>query len=240
MNDAISRRKVLQGAYGMMAGAAVNGLGRWAVASPMGGAGQAAPQNAIPPADALKQIMAGNARYVANKPEVKDYSAGRAARATAQYPVAAILSCADSRVSPELIFDQGPGDLFVVRVAGNYVNVDNLASLEYAVEVLGAPLVMVMGHTNCGAVNAVVKNAHKSGPLPGHIFMLVDAIQPAVEKALAQGGAHELDNAIEQNVQYNVERLKRAQPILAPKVKDGKVQVVGAVYQLATGQVKML
>ncbi len=240
MNDAISRRKILQGAYGMMAGAAVNGLGRWAVASPMGGAGQAAPQNAIPPADALKRIMAGNARYVANKPEVKDYSAGRAARATAQYPVAAILSCADSRVSPELIFDQGPGDLFVVRVAGNYVNVDNLASLEYAVEVLGAPLVMVMGHTNCGAVNAVVKNAHKSSPLPGHIFMLVDAIQPAVEKALAQGGAHELDNAIEQNVQYNVERLKRAQPILAPKVKDGKVQVVGAVYQLATGQVKML
>jgi carbonic anhydrase len=240
MNDAISRRRVLQGAYGIMAGAALSGLGGQALASPMGAAGQEAPQNAIPPADALKRIMAGNARYAANKPEVKDYSAGRAARTTAQYPVAAILSCADSRVGPELIFDQGPGDLFVVRVAGNYVNVDNLASLEYAVEVLGAPLVMVMGHANCGAVNAVVKNAHSSSPLPGHIFMLVDAIQPAVEKALAQGGEHELDNAIEQNVQYNVERLKRTQPILAPKVKDGKLQVVGAVYQLATGQVKLL
>jgi carbonic anhydrase len=120
------------------------------------------------------------------------------------------------------------------------VNVDNLASLEYAVEVLGAPLILVMGHTNCGAVDAVVKNSRKSGALPGHIFMLVDAIQPAVEKALAAGGEHELDNAIAQNVQFNVERLKRAQPVLAPKVKDGKVQVVGAVYQLVTGQVKLL
>src|ERR1700722_2492710 len=95
MSDAISRRRVLQGAYGMMAGTALNGLGGRAFALPTGAAGQAAPQNAIPPGDALKRIMAGNARYAANKPEVKDYSAGRAARTTAQYPVAAILSCAD-------------------------------------------------------------------------------------------------------------------------------------------------
>jgi carbonic anhydrase len=223
----------------MMAAAASSGLGGRALAATMEAQGLT-PQNTILPADALKRLMAGNARYAANKPEVKDYSAGRAARTTAQYPVAAILSCADSRVSPELLFDQGPGDLFVVRVAGNYVNIDNLASLEYAVEVLGTPLVMVMGHANCGAVNAVVKNAHSSSALPGHIFMLVDAIQPGVEKALAEGGEHELDNAIEQNVQYNVERLKRAQPLLAPKVRDGKVQVVGAVYHLATGQVKLL
>ncbi len=107
--------------------------------------GQAAVQNAIAPADALKRIMAGNARYVANAPETKDYSAGRAARASAQYPVATILGCGDSRVSPELVFDQGPGDLFVARVAGNYVNIDILASLEYSVEVLGAPLIMVLG-----------------------------------------------------------------------------------------------
>ena len=240
MNNEPNRRDVLKVAYGLAAGVATIGMNRLATAEPSGAGGQGAPQNAIPPGDALKRIVAGNDRYVANKPEVKDYSAGRAARATAQYPVAAILSCADSRVSPELIFDQGPGDLFVVRVAGNYVNVDNLASLEYAIEVLGAPLVMVMGHTACGAVNAVVKNAHASSPLPGHIFMLVDGLQPGVEPAIAAGGEHELDNAIEANVKYNVERLKRAQPIIAPKVKSQKVQVVGAVYQLPTGKVKLL
>ena len=239
MNEAISRRGVLKAAYGLAAVAAVNGMDHWALAEP-GAEGQNAPQNAIPPADALKRIMAGNDRYAANRPEVKDYSAGRAARTTAQHPVAAILSCSDSRVSPELVFDQGPGDLFVVRVAGNYVNVDNLASLEYATEVLGAPLVMVMGHTACGAVNAVVKNAHAPAPLPGHIFMLVDALQPGVEQAIAAGGDHELNNAIEANVRFNVERLKRAQPVLAPKVKNQKVQVVGAVYQLDTGKVKLL
>jgi carbonic anhydrase len=154
--------------------------------------------------------------------------------------VAAILGCADSRVAPELVFDQGPGDLFVVRVAGNYLNVDNLASLEYSIEVLGAPLVMVLGHTNCGAVSAVVKNAQKSAPLPGHIFMLVDALQPGVEKSIEQGGDHVLDNAIEANVRFNVERLRRAQPILAQRVKDKKLEIVGAVYELASGRVKLL
>ena len=121
-------------------------------------AGQAAPQNAISPADALKRMMDGNGRYASNQPTSKDFSAGRAARATAQYPVAAVLGCADSRVSPELVFDQAPGDIFTVRVAGNYQTVDNLASLEYAVAVLGAPLIMVLGHANCGAVSAVVKD----------------------------------------------------------------------------------
>jgi carbonic anhydrase len=240
MRDAVTRRGVLKGTCGMVAGAAMSGMSGWAETSPMAGALQDAPQNAIAPADALKRVMAGNARYAGNQPETKDYSAGRAARATAQYPVAAILGCADSRVAPELVFDQGPGDLFVVRVAGNYVNVDNLASLEYSIEVLGAPLVMVLGHTNCGAVSAVVKNAQKSAPLPGHIFMLVDALQPGVEKSIEQGGDHVLDNAIEANVRFNVERLRRAQPILAQRVKDKKLEIVGAVYELASGRVKQL
>ncbi len=127
-----------------------------------------------------------------------------------------------------------------MRVAGNYVNVDNLASLEYAVAVLSVPLIMVMGHTNCGAVSAVVKNAQKSTPLPGHIFMLVDALQPGVSAAIAEGGDHVLDHAIEANVRYNVERLKGSQPVLAKRVKEKKLEVVGAVYQLATVQVKLL
>ena len=99
--------------------------------------------NAIPAAEALDRLMHGNVRYAANDPEEKDFSAGRAARVKAQYPIAAILSCSDSRVAPELAFDQGPGDVFVVRVAGNFVNPDGLASLEYAVNFLGVPLLMV-------------------------------------------------------------------------------------------------
>jgi carbonic anhydrase len=184
--------------------------------------------------------MDGNGRYASNQPASKDFSAGRAARATAQHPVVAVLGCADSRVAPELVFDQTPGDVFSVRVAGNYSNADNLASLEYAVVVLNAPLVMVLGHTNCGAVSAVVKDLQDSTALPGHINVIVDAIKPGVQKAIAAGGDHMLDSAIEANVRYTVERLKSAQPILAERYKGKKIDIVGGVYQLATGKVKLL
>src|SRR4029434_7919667 len=110
------------------------------------------PPNAIAPADALKRLMDGNARYVANTHNERDFSSGRAARVQGQYPFAQILSCADSRVAPELAFDQGPGDLFVMRVAGNIVTPALLASFEYGVQFLGAPLIVVLGHSGCGAV----------------------------------------------------------------------------------------
>ena len=118
--------------------------------------GASPPPNAITPAAALKRLMEGNARYAANTPNERDFSSGRAARAQAQYPIGAILGCADSRVAPELTFDQAPGDLFVVRVAGNIVTPDLLASLEYGVQFLGAPLIIVLGHSGCGAVSAAV------------------------------------------------------------------------------------
>src|SRR3712207_3984048 len=108
-------------------------------------------------------------------------SAGRVARAAVQYPFAAILSCADSRVSPELAFDQGPGELFVVRLAGNFVNDDGLASLEYGTRFLGVPLVMILGHSNCGAVSATIKVLQEGAALPGHLPELVNSIKPAVE-----------------------------------------------------------
>src|SRR5947208_3178290 len=123
--------------------------------------------NAISPDDALKRLQDGNARHAANSPTNKDYSAGRAARASAQYPFASIVSCADSRVAPELAFDQGPGDLFVVRLAGNFVNEDGLASLEYGAVVLNSPLIMVLGHSNCGAVNATIKTRQEGKTLAG-------------------------------------------------------------------------
>ena len=128
--------------------------------------------------------MQGNARYTANSPSNKDFSAGRVARVEAQYPIAAIVGCADSRVAPELAFDQGPGDLFVVRVAGNFVNDDMLASLEYGVEFLGVPLIMVLGHTNCGAITATVKVIQEGARLPGHLPDLLRSLKPAVQMAL--------------------------------------------------------
>ena len=159
-----------------LAASATPRLPAWAAAEP---ALDEPPRNAIAPEAALQRLLGtGNERFVANAPEQKDHSAGRAAMASAQYPIAAILSCADSRVSPELLFDQGPGDLFVVRLAGNFVNDDGLASLEYAVKILGVPLLMVLGHSNCGAVDAAIKVVKKGVELPGHLPELIDWISP--------------------------------------------------------------
>ena len=171
-----SRRDVLR--VGAAAALAALGDVAWAADPPKPGA--APPPNAIPPADALKRLLEGNARYAANMPREKDFSAGRAARTQAQYPFAAILSCADSRVAPELAFDEGPGELFVVRVAGNFVNPDLLASLEYGVQFLGVPFIFVLGHSRCGAVDAAIKVLKTKAVLPGHLPELVTAIKPAV------------------------------------------------------------
>lgn len=195
--------------------------------------------NAISPHAALARLMEGNARYVANAPQVKDFSAGRAARAQAQYPFVGLVSCSDSRVAPELAFDQGPGEVFVVRLAGNFVNDDGLASLEYGVKVLGIPLLMVLGHSNCGAVDAAIKVVKDRIELPGHLPQLINAIKPAVEASAGQPG-NALDNAIVANVRLNVKRLIEAKPILAEAVAAGKVKVVGAVYDIGTGKVSMV
>jgi carbonic anhydrase len=196
--------------------------------------------NAIPPSAALQRLMDGNARYMRNQIDLKDFNAGRAARAQAQYPIAAILGCADSRVSAEFVFDQAPGDLFICRVAGNYMNVDILASMEYGIAVLGAPLVMVLGHTNCGAVKAVLQYEKDRKPLPGHLQMLLDAVGPGVVEAMRQGPSDQLDHAIEANVQHNAQRLRQAHPVIAKAVEEKRVEVVSAVYELATGQVRLL
>jgi len=204
-------------------------------------AGAAAPDgprpNSISGTDALKRLMDGNARYASNQPNEKDFSSGRAARATAQYPIATILSCADSRVAPEFAFDQGPGDLFVVRVAGNVVSPDLLASIEYSVEFLGVPLVLVIGHGNCGAVDAAIKVLKKGVTLPGHLPDLIRAIKPAVIIAEKSAKGDLLDNAIAENVRRQVAALKRASPVVKKYFEDGKIAIAGGVYDLATGRV---
>jgi carbonic anhydrase len=200
----------------------------------------AATPAAATPAAALARLIEGNARYVANEPLERDFSAGRASRALGQAPFAAILGCADSRVAPELAFDQSPGDLFVVRVAGNFVTTEGLGSLEFGAAVLGVKLILVLGHSNCGAVNATVKALQEGNALPGHIAYLVDAMQPGVAPAL-KGQGHDLErNATIANVRHNVERLRTATPILADMVARHELRVEGGVYDLATGVVNLL
>lgn len=190
--------------------------------------------------EALKRLMDGNARYAANTPNERDFSAGRAARTRSQHPFASIVSCADSRLAPELAFDQGAGDLFVVRVAGNFVNEDGLASLEFGAAVLQSPLILVLGHTSCGAIASTIDVVNNGTQLPGHLPSLINAIKPAVLEAQKAGSANLLEAATEANVRLNVERLKSAAPILAERVAQKKLTIVGGIYELATGKVKLI
>jgi carbonic anhydrase len=193
-------------------------------------AGTEPPSNAIPPAEALDRLMQGNARYAAGECECKDYSVGRAERAEAQHPIAAILSCSDSRVSPELLFDQNPGDIFVVRLAGNFLDDDGL----------GAPLVMILGHTNCGAIAAAVKVVKERVELPGHLPELIRSIEPAV---IAAHGKHPSDlvaQATEENVRLNVKRLIGDSPIMSEALAAKTIAVSGGIYDIAAGKVKLI
>jgi carbonic anhydrase len=197
------------------------------------------PQNVIAPSEALDRLMKGNARYAANQPNERDFSHDRAERATAQNPIAAVLSCADSRVSPELLFDQGPGDVFVVRLAGNFLDDDGFASLEYAVKFLGAPLVMILGHTNCGAIDAAIKVVKEGIELPGHLPELIKSIKPAVIAAHARHPSDLLAAATEENVRLNMKRLVENEPIMTEPLAAKKLAIAGGVYDIATGKVNL-
>lgn len=199
------------------------------------------PDNVLSPDQALERLMLGNERYTSGKLQNRDFAGMRSELAGGQNPYAGILSCADSRVSPELCFDEGTGDLFVTRVAGNYVTNDLLASLEYGVAVLNIPLIMVLGHTSCGAVNAAVSAYEKQMDFPGHIQNIVTALMPAVRAA---GSGHDTvalqQSATIENVKHNVRQLQEATPVLNHAVREGKLKVVGGVYQLETGRVEMV
>jgi carbonic anhydrase len=197
------------------------------------------PQNVISPDAALNRLMKGNTRYVKGVSRRHDFVHEREALSTGQNPFAAVLSCADSRIAPEYCFDTARGDVFVCRVAGNFASDEMVASLEYAVQVLNTPLIMVLGHEACGAVDATIKSVKDGTQLPGHLPSLVAAIKPAVDAVQGQGG-DTLKNAISQNVTLNVDKLKNAGPILSAFAGDKKIRVVGGVYQLQTGRVKLL
>jgi carbonic anhydrase len=191
------------------------------------------------PDASLKRLMQGNQRYVEGIAQRHDFKHEREALAGGQNPYAAILSCADSRIAPEYAFDSGRGDLFVCRVAGNFASEETVASLEYAVAVLAAPLILVLGHDACGAVDATIKSLKDGKALPGHMPSLVTALAPSV-KAVAEQPGNALDNAIRQNVVDNVAKLKAATPILSTAAEQNKIRIVGGIYRLKTGQVDMV
>ncbi len=188
------------------------------------------------PEAALRRLQEGNRRYAEFRLRHPDQTpARRRETARGQHPFAVILGCADSRVAPEIIFDQGLGDLFVVRVAGNISDDAVLGSIEYAVGEFAVPVVMVLGHEKCGAVTATLE-AMKDGEVPGHLDALVKAIRPAVEKVQGQAGDL-LDNAVRANVRLVVEELKSLSRIIARPVREGRLKLVGARYDLDSGQV---
>jgi carbonic anhydrase len=160
----------------------------------------------------------------------------RAELTKSQHPFAIILSCSDSRVPPETVFDEGLGDLFIVRVAGNVLNDEGLGSIEYGVDVLGARLIVVLGHQSCGAVDAAMKTVAAKGKAPGHIQSLVTAIKPVVDST-PKG---DLDTMIKANVKHVVDALRSSTPILKARVDSGEVQVIGGYYTLETGAVTFL
>ena len=241
-NPRVSRRLLLKSGVGLIGGGLLcAGSAKGAVAqeSPPSSISTESQNQTIPakltPKQALNQLMQGNQQFVSQKrlnPHQNTIRLGEVA--LEQAPFAAILGCADSRVVPEIIFDQGIGDLFTVRVAGNIAITEDIASEEYAVVELGVPLLMVLGHEGCGAVTAALKGGSYAGVIPS----LVTAIAPAIAASSTEPGDR-LTNAIKANIHLQVKRLKNSK-VIASAIKQGKLKVVGAYYELATGKVKLL
>jgi carbonic anhydrase len=190
----------------------------------------------LSPAEALAELEAGNARFVAGAPKHEPYGPRVAELAAEQSPFATILGCSDSRVPVETIFDQLPGKLFVVRVAGNFLNEDNLGSIEFAVEILKVPLVVVLGHHNCGAIRGAIAFVRDGTRQRGNIQSIVEAVTPPV-RAMQGADGDWLDNSVAENVARSVEAMTATSKIIADRVRAGKVQVVGGIYNVTNGQV---
>lgn len=186
---------------------------------------------------ALEFLIEGNQRYVSGRTSHPHQGVDRRTEVVnGQNPFAVLLTCSDSRVPPEILFDRGIGDLFVVRTAGNVVDDVTIGSIEYAYEHLGVSLVLVLGHTKCGAVTAAVQGGN-----PGaHISSIVQKIEPAVEKARTMSTGDLIDNSIRLNVADVVSKLHDSEPILDRGVKEGHLKIVGACYNLDSGVVSAI
>jgi carbonic anhydrase len=222
MNSQESRRRFLQGAA--VAGAATFPFGHALAAAP------AAPAKApTSPVEALELLAKGNARFVKGELTAPHRNLARLKEvSTGQKPFAAFLGCADSRVPIEIVFDQGFGDIFVTRIAGNVADPAIIGSLEFGTEVLGAQVLYVLGHSKCGAVSATMAG----GDVPGQISTLYQHIRRATKEANG-----DVAKAVERNVQVQAEILSEASPVIARRIKAGQLVIAGGVYDLETGKV---
>ena len=197
--------------------------------------------NVLTPDEALARLLAGNERYLSGVDSPDSFQYQPASLAESQNPYVCILGCADSRVSPEHCFDEGQGDLFVVRIAGNFVTQEILGSLEYGTAVLGASLILVLGHTGCGAIGAAIR-AHKTDEdFPGHIQGIATALSPSVMQAADENPDCDwVHRATHLNVVANVKRLRESTPVLRKLVREKRLRVVGALYHVDTGKVEVI
>jgi carbonic anhydrase len=224
-HTSVGRRQFLQSTIpGIVAGMAAPALLNLATAPPL------AAQSTLSPEDAMRELLAGNERFVANNLTSIEHDLKMLKDKTVdkQEPFAAVLSCADSRVPVELIFDQTIGHVFVTRVAGNIATPEIIASLEYGVAVLGVKALLVLGHSSCGAVKAAIK----ADAVPGQISVLYPPLRPAVEKS---GG--DADKAIAANAQIQADILRTSSTVISKAVKEGKLKIGAGVYDLGTGKV---
>jgi carbonic anhydrase len=192
-------------------------------------------QGNISPDQALHLLKEGNERFVNGKSTRprQDFKRIREI-ATGQSPFATIIGCSDSRVPAEIVFDQGLGDLFIVRTAGQVSSSASWGSIEFAEEILGTKLIVVLGHTQCGAVAAAVNLSE----VPGHVVTLVNAIRPAVEKAKEKNPSNLLEAAIKENILMQVAQLKSLEPVLSKKAREGSIKIIGALYDLSSGRIE--
>lgn len=214
--------------------------GLLAASMPLSARAAPKPENVMTSESALARLMQGNDRYVKGIESPDSFKTTQKSLSKGQNPYACILGCADSRVSPELCFDENQGDLFVTRVAGNYVTPEILASLEYGTAVLKAPLIVVLGHTSCGAINAAIKAVKNDEDFPGHIQKLATDLSPAVENAMKAKPANLELASVKENVLLNVAKLQISTPLLRRMVQNKQLQVVGGVYDLNTGRVELI
>ena len=202
-----------------------------------------ASQDAISPAKALELLKEGNQRFTAKQQVERDLNLQVEQTSTGQFPFATVLSCIDSRVPAELVFDQGIGDIFSVRIAGNFVNADILGSMEFASKLAGTKLILVLGHTACGAVKGACDHA-ELGNLTGMLDNIAPAVDAIVEpSAAAERTSANIDfvNAVgTKNVELTIDRIREESPVLAEMEQTGEIQIVGGMYDIATGKVNFL
>ncbi|PHJ59952.1 carbonic anhydrase [Nostoc linckia z18] len=236
INGFIGRRDLLKFVGVMGIGAVAFGHRFWDIQQAAAADVHSVNPNPVSPNEAIRRLLNGNQRFVHQQRKYPDQTLEHLRLvAKAQYPFAAILGCADSRVPAEIVFDQGLGDLFVVRVAGNVASDTAIGSLEYSTAVLGSQLIVVLGHKRCGAVAEAIKNE----PLPGRIGFVVEGIKPALAN-LKLTTDNTSDEAVKANVKYQAKKLQESSGILAKLLDAGKLKIVGACYDIDTGKVNLV